>query len=376
MITLRKTHLLQNSAAYGCIILCLVGDSTLGWWLWQGQSWWLWPLHLPLILLGTAGIALHLQLKQADEHIWPEKQVKHHAFARFARHLNGWSMTAFLFSLCMFPGLGPCAYGIAFIITTLLPKKMPAETFDATAPMATIGPPPNPEVQPLIDIVYDSDLDMRRAAVAELSRQAGPPAIHLLRQLLSDPQTEIRSDASIALNNLDDRLALALNDAFVEWCTAPKDRERTLFLANQYYQYASSNLLDDVSMRMYLDRARDLLLHITAQNATDVEVWFQLALIYQRQQAYPEALQAICTVLQLNPSYPEASFLALELAFRQHAWSTLVTLARNERRAQSLALTSLQWIGDLVEQTTMTRLRKISRQTQSHLSRRKEVYHG
>jgi hypothetical protein len=224
MVNLKKKRLIRNISAYGSFTLCLVGDSAIGWQLWWGNEWWPLLLHVPLVLLGIGGLSLY---RQPDDQISESaQQVERNRWTlsnKDMQRVSGWSIVAFLFGLYAFPGFGLLAYSVALLITNILPKQMPVESRDLSASWPALVAVPKPEVQPLVESVYDTNLDTRRAAVAALGRQASPPAVQLLRQLLSDPQPEIRSDASIALSNLDDTFAHALEEALAEWRTAPAE---------------------------------------------------------------------------------------------------------------------------------------------------------
>jgi tetratricopeptide (TPR) repeat protein len=215
---------------------------------------------------------------------------------------------------------------------------------EMTTSVHELSPVLDLEVQPLIDVLHTSDLEMRRAAVAALGRQVNPGAIRLLRQLLSDAQPEIRSDASIALTRLEEELASALNTSLELWTADPTDKERTLNLADQYY--ACSHVLDEMSQRWYFAKARDLLQQCITQDGMNAELWLKLARIRHHLGETTQALQDARTALQLQPHSAEAYLLAMELAFRLHAWEILLSLARKGLRtfpSTSEARTALQW---------------------------------
>lgn len=329
-------HRLQRWTGNVLFTLGLLGECTIGMLLLTGADMQLLLLHVPVVLLWALGVNLI-----DKQHGYDEQTI------RIGRvHLRKWSIAALLLSWCTFPGFGPLAYSIALFTARFLHQGATIGTPEVTTAVHEQSPPLDLEVQPLIDVLHTSDLEMRRAAVAALSRQVNPGGIQLLRQLLSDAQPEIRSDASIALTRLEEELAGALNASLELWTADPADMERTLNLADQYYEYACSNVLDEMSQRCYFAKARDVLQQCITRDSSNANLWLKLARIRQHLGETTEALHDVRTALQLQPHSAEAYLLAMELAFRLHAWETLISLAREGLRtlpSDSEARTALQW---------------------------------
>src|SRR5438876_1107249 len=217
--------------------LGLLGEGTIGVLLLTGAGLQLLLLHIPVVLLWALGVNL-----SDKQHVHDEQTIR---IGRMPVHK--WSIAALLLSWCTFPGFGPLAYSIALLTARFLHQGAAIEMPEVTTSAHELSPPLDLEVQPLIDVLSTSDLEMKRAAVAALSRQVNPGGIQLLRQLLSDAQPEIRSDASIALTRLEEELAGALNASLELWTAEPADKKRALNLADRYYEYACSNVLDEMS---------------------------------------------------------------------------------------------------------------------------------
>jgi tetratricopeptide (TPR) repeat protein len=316
--------------------LGLLGDSAIGVRLLTGAGMLLLLLHVPVILLWAWGVNL-LRI----QHVHDEQAIH---MGRMSLHK--WSIAALLLSWFTFPGFGPLTYSIALFSARFLHQGATMETREVTTSALEIPPPLDLEVQPLIDVLHASDLEMKRAAVVGLSRQVNPGAMQLLRHVLSDAQPEIRSDASIALTRLEEELDGALNASLELWKADQADKERTLNLADEYYQYAASNVLDEMSQRFYFAKARDLVQQCIAQDGMNADLWLKLARIRQHLGEARQALQDVRTALKLQPHSAEAYLLAMELAFHLHAWEYLIFLAREGLRtlpSASQARTTLQW---------------------------------
>jgi len=307
----------------GLVLLCggLAGDWAVLYLVVTGTSLYLLLLHIPAVFVWATGV--HLVLKR--DSYWT-LTVR----ARRIR-VQGLSVAGLCVGLCTFPGLGVLAFSASLLAANCMPRRRALDLADELAPLPQKGEALDGDVQPLIDVLYDTDTDVdtRRAAVTILSREHHANAMRLLRLLLSDPQPEIRRDASVALTQLENELFAELRASFEQWSANPEDREQVLKLADQYASFAQSNVLDEMSQRIYLEKARDLLLHVLTQERTDAELWIKLARIRQKLGELQEALHDIGVALQLEPASREACVLAMDLAFCANSWGDFVTFARD-----------------------------------------------
>ena len=327
----------RTSYWVGSVLLALgfIGDVVIGMLFLLEANPQLFLLHLPFVFIWAWGINIIVNQGLQGEQI-----------AHIGRiNVNGWGVAALLLGLCALPGFGSLTFNVVLSIASFMRQRTTREMPVETVPTLEISTALDLEIQPLVDVLHNTDLETRRAAVAALGRHANPGSIRLLRQLLSDPQAEIRSDASIALTRIESELSCALNASLEQWTADPADSEFTLTLADQYYQYACSNVLDEVSRHLYLVKARNLVQQIISQDNMGAELWIQLARIRQLLGEAKDALQDARTALHLQPDSQEAYLLAMELAFCLHAWDTLISLASEgltELPEDSEAQTSLQ----------------------------------
>ncbi len=306
-------------------VLGLLGDGSIGILFLTTSNLLLVLLHVLLVLIWVSGIVL------INGTVQPVYQMSslHDVWRRVP------FVPPLLLGLCTFPGFGPFAYSLALALTHFLHAKATESTLDppeqslgTMARSVSTSRPLDLAIQPLVDVLHDVDMETRRTAIMVLSRSGTPEAIQLLRQLLSDPQLEIRSDASIALTRIEDELSRNLNAALSQWATTPTDIACMLNLAQQYCAYANSNLLDEVSEHIYLEKARDLLEQMIDQGQRDAEYVMLLARIRQRLGEITRALHDVDVAHQLAPQAPETYMLAMELAFRLHSWEKLIGLSR------------------------------------------------
>ncbi len=321
-------------AGHALLILGLLGEGAIGLrLLMPGAGMQLLLLHVPMTLFWVAGINL------MDA---PNGQAMRVGRMR----IHTLSIAALLLSWCTFPGFGALSYSIALFTARFLDLGATPEAPEMIRSPHELSPILDLEVQPLINVLAASDPEMKRAAVAVLSRQMNPGGIQLLRQLLADGEPDIRSDASIALTHLEEEIVSGLNASLALWAVDPENTERTLSLVDQYYAYACSNVLDEISQTCYLAKARDLLQQCITQNSTQADVWLKLARVRQQLGETAEAMQDVRTALRLHPLSEEAYQLAMELAFRLHDWGLLISLVQEGLRTlppASEMRTTLQW---------------------------------
>lgn len=317
---------LPRAASVVLLATGLVGDGLEGLLLLYGGAGWFLPWHMLFVLLWAAGVNLLTG---------PEGARK----AVSCVIPNKWGLTALLLGMGTFPGLGTYACTLAFFFARCLSSSARFSTQAPWQPgtreewrQEEIWFSSDRIVTPFVDDLCEGDTEARRAVVAKLSRSAHPATAHLLRQLLSDAKAEIRSDASIALTNLEDEMSRALQQAFADWHADPADGGRTLVFIDHCYRYAISNVLDTRSQRFYLALARDLLLRVLSEGRSDdAQLWLRLADVRQRLGDLPEALQDALRAVHLRPEALDASLLAMDLAFRCYTWDVLLLLAERHR---------------------------------------------
>lgn len=91
-------------------------------------------------------------------------------------------------------------------------------------------------------------------------------------------------------------------------------------------------------------------MQIVVQDSNNAEFWLKLAHVRARLGESHAALQDAQVSLRHNPGSAEAVILAMELAFRLHAWDTLITLADRQVTTlshESTSTASLRWWREL-----------------------------
>ena len=352
----QKLRRFRRSVGLLLAIAGFVGDGLAGMFFLAHMDIEIFIWHIPAALLWALGVNL-VTLPDVQPDVASDQPSLEREQRRSRRYVSRLGIVALFLGLGTFPGFGALAYSIALamghISRALSTRTLPTEALlpAAISPVpAELSPSFDWNVQPLMVDLQASDVETRRLSLATLSRYVDPETTRLLRQLLADSQMEVRSDASIALSRLEDQFSHSLNIALERWMAQPNESALALALAEECYHYACSNILDQTSQHFYLSKARDLLLQVVSQESRNAELWLKLARIRQRLGEFHEAFQDTQVALHLSSESSEASMLAMELAFRLHAWDMLMALADKSGEllsAQPSSLASLQWWANL-----------------------------
>ncbi len=299
--------------------VALIGDNLL--WL---------PLHLAGILLSVDGLSRSLRGRSFFTLVgrWCRQTG---TAERPASNTAVWLV--FFIGLCTFPGAGLIACSLASAIIMLYQRRQSAShvtDHSVTAAHDTRHNValPDLDIEPLVHHLYDGDLESRRAAIAELSWLGGPTAMQILRQLLMDPSPEVRHDAAITLTRLENELAQALDTTPTPQETSTPYSEQAYTLAEYYFRYAGSNVLDTASQRPYLTKAKELLTAVLTHDSHHLRALVLRARVQVQQGEAAEALHDILRALARDPASAELTVLAMEIAFAARAWEPLMALAR------------------------------------------------
>ncbi len=257
-----------------------------------------------------------------------------------APEINERTLVALMLGLALLPGMAPLGWllGLSVGAAYRLIQRVIAGSAVPTLAAAQDAPsPPTPilplsvveqlirtGVEPLVNVVSDPSVEMRRGAIAILGKQSGPEAVELLRRFLTDEHADVRLDASVTLSRLEAHAAQAVNEASEQ---RAMDYAAARRYAGACFEYASSGLLDAVSARFYFTEACAALREYLAHESEDTKGWIALARVLQILGEAEEALAALERARALAPESSEAYVLSLEIAFHERAWTTLRALA-------------------------------------------------
>jgi tetratricopeptide (TPR) repeat protein len=111
------------------------------------------------------------------------------------------------------------------------------------------------DTEPLVDLLHDSDPDLKRGAIETLVGIHGSRAAGMLRSLLHDDDPEIRLYASIRLSGLEDEMGRAIQTARAATEASPSEVDAWRRLVLACSAYVTSGLLDTAMARQCLLQA-------------------------------------------------------------------------------------------------------------------------
>ncbi len=245
--------------------------------------------------------------------------------------LDGWTAVALMLGLLPFPAVAPLGMSIALgtiWLLRLVPRSRAATHAPAIRSLDTAHAPRlsairELEVQPIVDILRGSNRALKRAAIRAIAQQPSRERVQLLRDLLVDPDADLRDAASLALFRLEAGFERALNQAEHRE-GGPQPTE----LADLYMRYASSGLLDDISSTLYLRKACDVLRQAIAEDSPHADQKFQLAYLLSDLGLDMDARAALDYALDDRPANVRSYLQGMEVAFRGGRWEQLQALAR------------------------------------------------
>ena len=247
--------------------------------------------------------------------------------------LNRWLLTCVLLGLVLFPGLGPLGCTVGFGLSHLLghgPQQDPGVGDQREAPDLAVrldqrvDPLRDLQIQPLVDILRQPNSELKRAAIEMLGRRGSHEAMRLVREALTDPDPDVRSDAAVTLSRFEDNVNRALSQAVAQGLDSPHGATR---YADLCYRYATGDLLDAATSRYYLTQARDTLRRLTALRPERAEVWLDLARVHHHLGEEAAAWQALDRARSLHPANVASYLLGMEMAFEARDWDRLAAYA-------------------------------------------------
>ncbi|MCA1668682.1 MAG: HEAT repeat domain-containing protein [Thermomicrobia bacterium] len=319
----------------------VIADGAVGVAILRGATPWALCVHLLAALVWAQGLSLREGFSLSSlVHRWRARGAGMDAAGNAAGSpLNGRTIAFSLIGLLLFPGLGTLGITVAAGISSvrmMAHRQRALPAFDA-APTVPWNRPSDPlrdlAIEPLVDILRDPDHPMRHAAVRLLGRRCDRESVTLLRGLLTDPDPDLRGEASTTLFNFEDKLNRALTVARAHAEGDPQHAAPHAALAAAYRAFVQCGLLDGPSANLYLARACTALQEATALDPERTDYWIALADVQNGLGATAAASRAVAHALALSPDNSEARLLAMTLAFREERWSDMLTLSATAKRS-------------------------------------------
>jgi len=169
--------------------------------------------------------------------------------------------------------------------------------------------------EPFVDIISGSNVQLKARVIGKLARKATLENIQLLKIATTDPSADVRLYAASALIKIENELNRQIQRA-LKYVKQEGSQRAYFDLAQLYWSYARSGLLDPTLSRYYLDlcaQAYQQSLDIDTNQPRTIANYITCLLALQQ----PErAMRMIESVSALWPENIELAFLKSEVYFQ------------------------------------------------------------
>lgn len=157
------------------------------------------------------------------------------------------------------------------------------------------------EVSPLVDVMGQDDIPLRRGAIHVMNKLPKKDAVRLLKMSTSDKNLEIRFCAAAELSELEAEINENINMAKKEVERNPGSGAAHLSLANAYAEYYECGILDDITAAYYMDLAYRQYSKVLDLMGPEVKVLNYLGNLETQRKKYDDACKIFGRVLELDP---------------------------------------------------------------------------
>ncbi|MFC1537524.1 hypothetical protein ACFL4P_01720 [Gemmatimonadota bacterium] len=185
------------------------------------------------------------------------------------------------------------------------------------------------EIQSYIDIIRGPNLALKKALIGKIidEYEWTPHAVELLKTALNDEDYEIRSYASTAMSEVEDRINQHIRKLEENLGSDLENTTLKLKLAQSYLDYVKLGLLDDSSADRYLKSAGNML--ADAEKATSGDDRLRISILLQRGRAADLAGDTAAgkiiyeEILKEDPDNPQALVPLCSILFQEKEFPRL-----------------------------------------------------
>jgi hypothetical protein len=262
---------------------------------------------------------------------------------------DGRFTVAIVLGALLFPGLGTLGYAFGFGFAHFLGRhRQQAAKFEEefflssdrlTEIHATVSTPPHSlveiETQPLREILAKPDRDAKRAALNLICREPGARALSLVRTLLADPDSDVRTLAAVAVSRLESHFNELLRAVLARQESQPEVAGHHAETGYLYYQYAQAEPTNSANRRLYLVQARKSFEKAVSLEQSRYDYLISLAEVLTDLGEAPQAGGISARITAADPKNSTGYLLGMEVAFRQRRFDEVIVLA--QRACQVIA---------------------------------------
>ena len=148
-------------------------------------------------------------------------------------------------------------------------------------------------VEPLVETIRsDASTDLKRGAIEMLAKMRSPYAVSLLKECISDQNSEVRFYASSGLSRIEE----SLNEKIIKYKNIIKQKSEVthqdyFLLAKAYYEFIYLSIQDEASLQYYLRQSVDNFEKAFQLNPQDINYIEELVRAYTRIGRHEDARQ-------------------------------------------------------------------------------------
>ncbi|MGE4159932.1 MAG: tetratricopeptide repeat protein [Planctomycetota bacterium] len=171
------------------------------------------------------------------------------------------------------------------------------------------------DITPMVEIIDSDDFIKKRQAIERLSRRHSPKSVALLKRALQDKHPDIRFYASVALVQIEGKMAKWVKDAEVEAAANPDSALARKDLGNRYHEYIYMGLLDQVMKADYSLRAMQCYRESIAIDPQQPDLLVRLARTCMENRDIPSALSYLDQAVNQDADFLAAYTWRAEVRF-------------------------------------------------------------
>lgn len=185
------------------------------------------------------------------------------------------------------------------------------------------------DVRPLVDVLGENDVKLRRSAVSIMEALPKKDAARLLKMSLGDNNVEIRFYAALGLSRIESELNKSILMSREEVDEAPASPSAHLSLANSYAEYYESGMLDPVTADHYMDLAINEYYKILDLGGADINVLNSIGNLEIQKKNYESALSKFRKVCEADPYNIFANVGVIQVYYETGRIEQAISLSRN-----------------------------------------------
>lgn len=156
------------------------------------------------------------------------------------------------------------------------------------------------EIVPLVDVMRENDVKMRRGAVRSMERLPKKDAVRLLKQSLQDNNVEVRFYTALGLSKIESELNANIIMAKNELLRNPESSVSHLLLANAYAEYYECGILDKITADYYENLAINEYNKVLETDPGNIDVLNSLANLELLDKKFDSALAKFSRVTEID----------------------------------------------------------------------------